>query len=95
MLSTEPDVGLKPTTLGSGPEPKARVGHSTDCAARAPVSTCIQEPDSGNGYREPAIWTQGRHGFISTFKLPQDKLTCYSGTGLRIQTQVRQAYQIS
>ena len=30
MLSVEPDLGLDPTTLGSWPELKSRVGHSTD-----------------------------------------------------------------
>ena len=30
MLIVEPHVGLNPTTLGSLPEPKSRVSHSTD-----------------------------------------------------------------
>ena len=29
-LSVDPNVGLDPTTLGSQPEPKSRVGHSND-----------------------------------------------------------------
>lgn len=36
MLSLEPDEELDPTMLGSGPEPKSRVGCSTDGATQAP-----------------------------------------------------------
>ena len=30
MLSTDPGTRLDPMTLGSLPEPKSRIGHSTD-----------------------------------------------------------------
>jgi len=35
-LSTEPEAVLHLRTLRSGPEPKPRVGLSTDCASQAP-----------------------------------------------------------
>ena len=36
MLNVEPDMSLDPRTLRSQPEPKPRVGHSTDCATQVP-----------------------------------------------------------
>ena len=36
MLSVEPNMGLDPVTLGSWPEPKSRVRHSSDWATQAP-----------------------------------------------------------
>ena len=36
ILSVEPNMGLDPTTLGSWPEPKPRVGYLTSRAPRAP-----------------------------------------------------------
>ena len=40
-LSTEPDMGLDPTTLGSWPEPKSRVECSFDWALQVPHSCFI------------------------------------------------------
>lgn len=36
LLSVEPNVGLHPTTLRSGPKPKPRVGCTTNCTTQAP-----------------------------------------------------------
>ena len=35
-LSMQPDAGLDLTILKSGPKPKTRVGHLTDCATQVP-----------------------------------------------------------
>ena len=37
MPSREPNMGLNPITLRSGPELKSRVGRSTCCATLAPL----------------------------------------------------------
>lgn len=54
--STEPDVGLDHTALRSWPDPKLRVGHSTDGAAQAPPIcgiSAIRTLSSGSNPRGP------------------------------------------
>ena len=43
-LNAEPPLGLNPTTLRTWPEPKPRVGHSTDWATQAPLPGSLFKP---------------------------------------------------